>query len=382
MKKKDFNILEIRGLEGSSPARERHAGFKEQIALFPNFKIKYNITGNWLRSESFRNTLNFKDIQDVQVVFAHNDEMAIGAYNACKQLKLDTKNMIFVGVDALQSKEGGVQAVIDHKITATLLYPTGGAMAIDVAEKILQKKKYNKEYLLNTALIDSSNAQILKLQYIQINDYLKKIETQYTKLQLLDSKYNNQQTLLYISVILMGIAFFLAILLYFAYQHAKQLLLELESKNIKITQQREVLSQQREQLVEMNNKIEEVTAQKLRFFTNISHELRTPLSLLISPLEKIFEINTDNRINRELLVIKNNTERLLRLISQLLDFRKIEDGQMKLYIRKINIISLLKNTTAAFNFQAQVKEINYNLILVDESIDIYCDEDKIEKVFF
>jgi signal transduction histidine kinase/DNA-binding response OmpR family regulator len=378
--KKKLKILEIWGLEGSSPAQERHKGFVEQLNFYPNFSLTGKVQGMWLKQVAYRQVKKLNQLDQFDIIFGHNEEMAKGAFEAFRDRKIDVRNKIFVGVDALQGKEGGIQAVIDKKLTATLLYPTGGGKAIHVALQILDGKKFEKEYMLNTAIVDSSNARILQLQSAQINDYLGKIETQLNKLTNLDNKYNNQQSLLYLSVILMILGFFLAILLYLAYLHTRRILSELKVKNEKIIQQREELSKQREQLVAMNQQIEEVSAQKLRFFTNVSHELRTPLSLLISPLQKIMEENKYPEINRELVVMKNNTERLLRLITQMLDFKKIEDEHMKLYVHKINIVNLVKNMKAAFNYQAQIKEIEFILIIPIEKIEIYCDLDKIEKV--
>lgn len=376
----DLKILEVWGLEGSSPAQERHKGFIDHIGNFPQLKIVRKISGKWLKSEAYKQALQIPDLEQFDVIFGHNEEMAKGVFEAFKARNLNVHNKVFLGVDALQGKEGGIQAVIDRKLTATLLYPTGGGQAIQVAKNILENKPYKKENILNTALVDSLNAPILQLQSVQINDYLEKIDTQLNKIKNLDYKYNNQQTLLYISIILMGLAFFLAILLFVAYNHSKRILSELKIKNEKIEQQRERLTVQREQLVEMNQKIEDVTSQKLRFFTNISHELRTPLSLIISPLERITEMSKNLDIKREIIVMRNNVERLQRLINQLLDFRKIEDQQMKLYVHEVNIVSLVKNIKSSFNYHAHIKEIEYNLEISCENIIIYCDLDKIEKV--
>lgn len=377
--KKKLNILEIWGLEGSSPARERHKGFVDQLKLYPNLNITGRVQGQWLKQEANRQVMNLTNPDQFDIIFGHNEEMAKGAFEAYVDRKIITDKKIFLGVDALQGKDGGIQAVIDKKLTATLLYPTGGGKAIQVAIQILEGKSFNKEYILNTALVDSSNAQILQLQSDQINDYLGKIEKQLSKISILDTKYNNQQTLFYISVILIILAIFFIIMLYFFYSHTKRILYKLKMKNEEIIQQREELQQQKEQLVVMNHKIEDITALKLRFFTNVSHELRTPLSLLISPLEKILETNKNVEIKRELIVMKNNINRLLRLIGQLLDFRKIEDGQMKLYVSKINIVNLVKNVKAAFNYQAHIKEIEYLMVISNDIVDVYCDLDKIEK---
>jgi Signal transduction histidine kinase len=375
-----MNVLEVWGLEGSSPARERHKGFIENLSGKSNLNLKARLVGGWLRENAFEKVKNYPELNDIQAIFAHNDEMALGAYEACVRRGIDTRKMIIVGVDALQGPQGGIQAVIDGKLTASLLYPTGGGKAIQVALDILQKKGYRKEYLLNTAVVDKTNAEILKLQSTQINDYLGKIENQLLKLQFLDYKYNNQRTLLYITVVLLCLAMFLAVLLYFAYLHMKRIYFELQQKNTEINNQRDELAHQREQLVEMNQKIEDVTAQKLRFFTNVSHELRTPLSLLISPIDRILEMKKFPEIHRELMVMKNNTDRLLRLITQLLDFRKIEGNEMKLYVKRQNIVSLVKSAKSAFNYQAHIKLIDYTVSLPCEGIEIYYDEDKIEKV--
>lgn len=375
-----MNILEVWGLEGSSPARERHKGFIENLSGKSNLNVKAKMVGGWLRKDAFEKVKAYPDLSQIQAIFAHNDEMALGAYQACISQGLDPHKLIIVGVDALQGPQGGIQAVIDGKLTASLLYPTGGGKAIQVALDILNNKPFRKEYLLNTAVVDKTNAEILKLQSTQINDYLGKIENQLLKLQFLDYKYNNQRTLLYITVVLLCLALFLAILLYFAYLHMKRIYFELQQKNMEINTQRDELAQQREQLVEMNQKIEDVTAQKLRFFTNVSHELRTPLSLLISPIDRILEMKKFPEIHRELMVMKNNTDRLLRLITQLLDFRKIEGNEMKLYVRQQNIVSLVKSAKSAFNYQAHIKMIDYTMSLPCEGLDIYYDEDKIEKV--
>ncbi len=379
--KEKAEILEIWGLDGSSPAQERHKGFINQLKLYPNLSITGTVKGMWTKQDAFKKVLEINDINRYSIIFGHNDVMALGAYEAFLKRNVDIRHKIFVGVDALKGKDGGIQNVIDKKLNATLMYQTGGGKAIQVAYKILCGQKFEKEYKLNTAIVDNSNAEILQLQSIEINDYMDKIETQLRKIVQLDNKFNNQTTLLYFSIIFMLINFLLAILLFAAYHHTRRIYNELKLKNDKIIQQREELSQQREQLVIMNNKIEEVSNQKLRFFTNISHEFRTPLSLIISPLERIIEINKNPEINREIVVMKNNVDLLLRLISQLLDFRKIEDGKLKLFVKKTNIVNLIKNIKIVFNYQATIKEINYilNLNNIDE-LDVYIDNDKIEKV--
>lgn len=378
--KTHLRVLEVWGLEGSSPAQKRHKGFRDFIVSKPKLKVVGEIRGNWLTNEAYLHTKALPYLGQIQAVFAHNDEMALGVYQACKEKKVDTGKMIFIGVNGLPGKDGGIQAVIDKKLKATFIYPTGGGKAIQVALDILDKKSFRKECLLNTALVDISNAEIIKQQSLQINDYFSKVESQLKMLDYIETKYHGQKTLFYVSVVLLSLTLILTVLLFFEYRNLKRTNQELHQKNIEISQQREELSHQHEQLKMMNERIEEVTAQKLRFFTNISHELRTPLSLLISPVEHILEMNKYPDIYRELVVMKNNIDRMLRMIGQLLDFRRLEVNEMKLYVRRLNIVSMVRVAKTAFNYQASTNQIDYSLTFPDEEIDIFCDEDKIEKV--
>ncbi|MEE9431176.1 MAG: substrate-binding domain-containing protein [Melioribacteraceae bacterium] len=152
------NILEIWGLKGSTPALERNKGFLEGISNHPNIKIMYTQDGSWLRRkgrEIMENALQRFD--KIDLVYAHNDPMAIGAYLAGVNAKRFDKTF-FIGIDGLPGAEGGVQAVIDGQLSATFIYPTGGKEAISIATKILAGEKVKKFITLGTQTIDKSNA--------------------------------------------------------------------------------------------------------------------------------------------------------------------------------------------------------------------------------
>ncbi|MDB5120114.1 MAG: hypothetical protein JWN56_1332 [Sphingobacteriales bacterium] len=122
---------------------------------------------------------------------------------------------------------------------------------------------------------------------------------------------------------------------------------------------------------------------KLNFFTNISHEIRTPLTLILGPLEKLLK-STQNEpaLNRQLLPIKNNADRLMRLITELMDFRKAETGHMKLYISPDNIIKFTKEIYLSFQNLAISRNISYSFESDIESIELFFDKDQLEKVLF
>jgi signal transduction histidine kinase/ligand-binding sensor domain-containing protein/DNA-binding response OmpR family regulator len=131
-------------------------------------------------------------------------------------------------------------------------------------------------------------------------------------------------------------------------------------------------------------KQEEVNQLKLRFFTNISHELRTPLMLIKSPLEQLVQrLDLPRDARRQLDSIHANSARLLRLINQLLDFRKQETGHLKLAVKKVHIRSFLTQIKEAFDVIAEQRNIEFSLNLEENFPDhIWMDPDQMEKVFF
>ena len=162
------NIVEIWGLKGSSPAIERHKGFSEVISKYPNIKIIFSETGEWFKQGGTKMMkLAIEQHDDINLVFAHNDYMAIGAYEVL-QSNYKTNRPFLLGIDGLPGPNDGVNAVIQKKMNATFLYPTGGAEAIQLAFKILNKKIFKKNIILKTVVIDSDNAEIQKLQTDQI----------------------------------------------------------------------------------------------------------------------------------------------------------------------------------------------------------------------
>ncbi|EOR93525.1 DNA-binding response regulator, AraC family [Arcticibacter svalbardensis MN12-7] len=127
----------------------------------------------------------------------------------------------------------------------------------------------------------------------------------------------------------------------------------------------------------------EVHQMKLDFFTNVSHEIRTPLTLILGPLEKMIQ-DTHNSfaLNKQLLVVNKNAKRLMRLVNELMDFRKIESGKMKLNLSAGNIVTFVNEIYLSFCQLAQQKQIDYTFKTDQELIELYFDKDQLEKVLF
>jgi ribose transport system substrate-binding protein len=132
------NVVEIKGLPGSTPARDRSDGFREAIAQYPDIHVIHDPVANWLREEAMTQMeAALAAHADIDLVYAHNDPMAIGAYLAAKAKGRDS-TIKFIGIDGLPGLDGGRQAVADGKLAATFVYPTGGKEAVEIAVKILQ----------------------------------------------------------------------------------------------------------------------------------------------------------------------------------------------------------------------------------------------------
>ena len=126
-------------------------------------------------------------------------------------------------------------------------------------------------------------------------------------------------------------------------------------------------------------KLQELDRLKANFFTNLSHEFRTPLTLILGPAEKISS-QTSSNVIKDSEVIKRNSQRLLQLVNQLLDLSRLEAGKMKLEVSEQNIIQLLKGSFLSFASLAERKKITFKFNTSVENLNIYIDEDKVEKV--
>jgi DNA-binding response OmpR family regulator/nitrogen-specific signal transduction histidine kinase len=127
-------------------------------------------------------------------------------------------------------------------------------------------------------------------------------------------------------------------------------------------------------------KLQEIDRVKSRFFANISHEFRTPLTLILGPLEKLLAENVQEPVKKQYRLMLRNGRRLLRLINQLLDLARLEAGSMSLKARQENIVQLLKGIVLSFSSLAERKQITLKFHASEESIIVYVDRDKLEKI--
>ncbi len=160
-------ILEIRGLEGSTPAKERGDGFRAGLKANPKAKIIASQNADWLREKAIPvSQAMLQANPKADVVYAHNDPMAEAAYISAQNSGKKLDKMLFVGIDGLPTPDGGIRSVENGRLSATYVYPTGGQQAIDYAVKILTSdEKPPREEVLATEQITKDNAAQMLQKY-------------------------------------------------------------------------------------------------------------------------------------------------------------------------------------------------------------------------
>ena len=161
------NVIELRGLEGSTPAQERGDGFRTGIEGNADVEIIASQNADWLREKAVSvSQAMFQANPVVHVVYAHNDPMGEAAIISAENSGLDLSTIAFVGIDALPTADGGIKSVMDGKLTATYVYPTGGQQAIDFALQILGGGEAPpREVVLETEEVTAANAADMYSKY-------------------------------------------------------------------------------------------------------------------------------------------------------------------------------------------------------------------------
>ncbi|MBO9619224.1 MAG: substrate-binding domain-containing protein [Niabella sp.] len=369
---KKGNIIEITGLQSSTPALQREKGFGDEMIRYPQVHLKI-IKGDWLEGSVERQLpLMKEDLESTQLIFAHNDVMANTAATICNRLGFP--NIKIIGVDAQPGT--GLTFVENRTLLASVLYPTGGAEAIRAAEEILNKRQVPKRDFLRTIIVDSTNVVMLQQQFNKVIAQQKDIVRQAGLLKEQARTFKTQKNLI---LILIGTLVLLLML--------SGLLVFLRKKNIKayklLRSQNNAIRSQSEQINAMAQQVQVASEQKINFFTNISHELKTPLTLILAPAEESLQNHkTPAHIRSQFALIKKSASRLLLLVNQLMDFRKLELNRMPLNVQEIEVVSFMNDIISSFEGLAKRHHMDCRLITREASLMLWFDPEKIEKVFF
>ena len=370
----DAKAIEISGLPGSTPAADRQRGFTDEFTKNGGCVLA-SVPANWRQedAEPLADSL-LRAHPDANLIYAHNDRMAIGASNVARRLgrRDDIK---IIGIDAAPAI--GIQAVADSVIDATFLYPTEGHRLIQTALSILKGERFEREVRLPaSSAVDLTNANILLLQNETLEQETDKMKILKGKIDDYWAQHSSQTSLFYASIAIIVLLFGVAFLLLRAYwqhsRHQKQLL-----------EQNRLLEQQRDTEKELNEKLQAATQSKLVFFTNVSHDLRTPLTLISEPVEQL--ARADNLTPQQQTLIRiadKNVKILRRLINQILDFRKYENGKLDLHLTEIDLGNALRDWIESFHSLSGKRDMKLTLNLPDVPLRMAVDVEKMERVVF
>ena len=370
------NVLEVSDIPGSSADIDRHKGFTDFLKEHTAIKYIGKVYEEGDENPSGEKLSQFlKADSNVQLIFAQNDRLAFSASKVCKNMELNKKIKI-IGVDGLPGENGGIDLVEKRILEGTILYPTGGKEAILTAVTIAQNNSYKKENRLVTTIIDSSNVRIMKLQNEKVMAQQEDIDMRQKRIEEQIAITKNQTNIILAISVTLALALIFGGVLFYYLQENKKI-------NKKLELQKEEISTQRNQLIELMSKVKEATDAKFNFFTNISHELRTPLTLIMGPLEAALSSSKLHfTIKNNLDFIQRNALRLLRLINQLMDFRKVEENKMKLHASENNISRFVTEIANAFNDIARKKSISYNIVTRVNDLNIWFDVTMLDKALF
>lgn len=378
-------IVEIRGLEGSSPALERHRGFMDAIKPYPGLQVVASEEGNWKEEGGIQAMKRIlKQTQDFDYVFAHNDCLAWGAYVAARQMKVK-RNYKYTGVDGMATEGGGLELVRDGIFEASYLYPTKGDEVIALAMKILKHQPYERDNYLSTSIITQANAALTLMEARDAERQTHNLKTLHKQVNQYLSDYNSQKVMLIGLCLFLFVCLAAAALIFRGYLIKVKLNETLAKTNGELKRLNVELGEKNGELKRLNEEVLELTHSRLVFFTNISHELRTPLTLIADPVEMLLEDTGIKGKSRELLkMVQRNALALQQLVSNILDFRKIQNGKMELKLYRFDIVKTLTMWVGDFQLTAERKQIRLHLDVDDlkGSHEMIADQEKISRIVF
>ena len=344
-------VVEIRGLEGSSPAIERHNGFVSAISNYPGIRLLASESGTWLQQsgDEVATKMFAKGIVP-DYVFGQNDRMAHGAWQAAKRFGL-VGRMRFVGIDALPGKDGGIDLVRRGVLDASYIYPTRGDLVMRLALDILEGRPYERDNYMKAALVTKDNAETMLMQAEEMSHISGQLEKLNGRVDFFFTQYSHQKVYFLLCIIIL----LLVIVAFAAFYR----------------------------MVMVRRRMEREAAEaKMAFFTDMSHDLRTPLTLIADPVERILDDeNLTGRQRHMLGIVRRNAALLLKLVGEILDLRKIQGGKMELTVTEFNLADAVRLWVDDFKPLAASYEVTI-VQKADGDLTVKADYYKVERICY
>ena len=344
-------IVEILGLMSSSPAIERHRGFVDELARHPDISLVDTVTTDWTEADGERAMKRLLGrTRDFDFVFVHNDRMADGARRAMRRQGIGPE-VHMAGVDALPVAGGGLEKVRDGELAASYIYPTRGDLVMQLALDILEGRPYQRETLLQSAIVTAENAEVMLLQADEMRQQSGRLGELHKQVSHYLIQARHQQVYLALSLVIIVL---LAAFMLFAYRMWRM----------------------------KRRMMEEATQAKLRFFTSVSHEFRTPLTLIADPVDRLLTDPDTTEGQRHLLtLVRKNVAIMLRLVGQVLDLRKAQNGKIQLNVSRVDLAQALREWTETFVPACERRGMTLHVTASNGLIAV-TDRDKVESICY
>ena len=295
------SVLEIKGLQGSSPAIDRHKGFVEAMKNHPGIKLVASLQGDWTEESACKAMQDFIDQHPTATIpdyiFGQNDRMALGARKVLTQYAEKQQrpvNTRFCGIDALATANGGIEHIINGDLDASYIYPTRGDELFQLAMNILEGNKYERDNQLKAAIVTRDNANVMLMQAEEMMRQGKHIEQLHERANDYMQRLANQRMITLLSA---GIIVLLALAAYFFWRFMRT--------RMRINNERAVMARQ-----------------QIDFYTQAAHQLRTPLTLITGPLKQLQHtesVKNDNTEARAMLeIVSRNADQLAKVVDSIL----------------------------------------------------------------
>ena len=371
VKKEEGRIVEVCGLATSAPAIERREGFDGEVAKHDNMDVVAHVETDWTEQMAYRKMDSLLSVPhpSFNYVFAHNDRMAMGAKKAVLKHGLNLSKIHFMGIDAMPQNGGGMQLVRDGELLVSYIYPTRGDKVMELAMDILNKKKFKKENLLSSALVTSDNASVLLMQDEELKRQSAYLLSLRKRVEATTNAFDTQRSYLFMLIFMVALLIIACVLAVKAY--------------LAKTKYNARLKDSMRKQKNMTEEMERMTQKQLRFFTNVSHELRTPLTLISGPADRLAEYHGISGEARKLVeMIRRNVGILTQMVSEILEFRKIQNDKATLMLNRFDLASDLKTWADDFKTVAERKQIGISVVAAEEPNVVIADREKIAHIFF
>lgn len=371
------NIAEIGGLKGSSPAKERHRGFADAIRKYPDLKIVGYAEGDWKEESGARAMEEILKYYEgpIDLVFGDNDRMALGARKMLLSREQSDglkKEILYLGVDALPIPDGGMENVRDGLLTASGIYPTCGDELIDLALKILRGEPYEKNNVLETSIVTKENANVLLLQYREVQKragYIAKMHNLVGKIK----DESETRALFSIAVCLFTGAVLVFLALIIRGNRVKDRLNEklrqkndelvrkneeLDAEKACVEQQRDLLEEQRDQLLDATSRLSVEESSKMEENVTVEPEMSHEQPQKIEFMEK-FLACVDKKLDSPTLSVEDISQEMC--VSRVQLYRKVKSLAQKSPVEIIRERRLQRASELLQDPSLSISEVAYRV---------------------